>query len=53
VVEVEERGRGGGAGWRQAWWRIGLAAGAVEDRAGGGAWASGGTVEERGPAARA
>jgi hypothetical protein len=32
AVEVEEWGRGGGAGWRRARWRSRLAAGVVEER---------------------
>jgi hypothetical protein len=41
---AEERGRGGGAGAR---WRSGLAAGAVEERAGGGRGGGAGTGGSR------
>jgi hypothetical protein len=46
-VEVKEQGRGGGAGWRRAWWRSGLAVGAVEEQAGGDAWGGAGTGGSR------
>jgi hypothetical protein len=44
---VEERGRGGGAGWRRARWRSGLAVGAVEEQASGGARGGAGTGGSR------